>query len=717
MHLRVVVTRVDPAHWRIEYPGLGAAGAPRTVERAAAGVYPLIKPPSAVNWKGDDVADIGLRIASKQQRVGDVEAFGRHLFAVLLGDPIWNEAIQRGAGGVVAAIELCSTDLEFTRLPWEMMCGPGGFLAKDGVGLVRMAPAPGAAELKVTVRPRVLFVIGSELHDARIRAGAEYLGLLRRLKASGLPLESHILPRATSKRLEDALLRINPSIVHFICHGGTEASGAGYLQLVSEDKNRPFDKITASQLTALTAGIAPVVVLNACYSGAGGSDTASLALEVLLGGVPVVIGMSGRVADRACRLFTCRLYEALLSGQPIDRATAEARRDGMVHGADPYATVDWAMPALFLRDLTRLEVDAAEIGVLKQRSQRARQYRQITDPAVLCGRTDCLHAFQSLLEGADADRPRVLVLKVVERHASVTNPQYGKTRLLEEMAADAALRGHVPCLVTFPKDQAPKSPWSLAWKIIAAALDSRPRFGLNENPVYELSKLSELLHDSVPNPPVAPPVQQQLNFHPLAGLTDPSQIHAAVAGAALKVDFEALASEARAAKGASPELKLVILIDDVHLCGAAGKDMVENWASGSGLLGRSNDPIPLVISYSAVAEKEVYEADVEAIKLFIEQRPSVFLNADLKAFPSPLEDELPYQQLFLARKLVVGDVQPDQRTGFFTLFHEYVRGVPSRFDSRPDNDAVGSLIKAGKLMKVLEEADDDKILKQLSGGN
>src|ERR1700760_573508 len=79
------------------------------------------------------------------------------------------------------------------------------------------------------------------------------------------------------------------------------------------------------------------------------SRSATRAAALVSAGVPMVVGMSGEVADSACRLFTRRFYEALLQGESVAAATAEGRRAGLT-GADPYHTVDWAFPSLLLSE-------------------------------------------------------------------------------------------------------------------------------------------------------------------------------------------------------------------------------------------------------------------------------------------------------------------------------------------------------------------------------
>ena len=730
MRLRVNVVRPDKAQptWTISYanPELGGIGT-ITVSSVGAAAYPIVKPAAPTpGWKQKTVADAAINVAAKQVNAGEVEAFGSHLFEVLLGAPV---LARIPAGATLEAIEIACDDPEFSGLPWEMMWLGDDFAARKGVAIVRVVPSTDAAS-EILLSPKVLFVIGSDLNDARIRPGAEYLGLLRRLEQAGLAIESHLLARATPKRIQDTIDELKPSVVHFICHGG--GKGSGYLELISDENAKSFDRLTAQQLVGLTGGIPKALVMNACESGKPSLDSAALALSMALRGTPVVVGMAGRVADRACRLFTRRFYEALVTGDAIDAATAAARKEGMLFGANPATTVDWAMPTVFLRDRVRVRFDPAATATLKKRVTVAAPIRRLTDPGLVCGRGECLDAHRNLLDGRKSDRPRVLVLKVTERAASIQNPRYGKTRILEEIAARAALRGHVPCVVTFPSSsdviRAPKTPWELAKEIVKAVQTARSRFGFKEDVEHELFRLQRATANPAEIDQLSAPVRTQLQFHPLnPGDSEPP---AEVIAAALMADLESLAAEARSALDPLPDLKVLVLVDDVHACALGGRTLVQLWLTEYGL-GRvchtdaewaaGRGPVPVVLTYSAVTavKDQIYSADIDALKTHIEQRPTMFRTVDLKAFDAPLQDELPYQQFLLAQDPMLvlrADLSQDHRNKYLARLHQKIAGIPSRLSAGDENKEVRAVIEAGMDLDVLLVADDDKVLAQIQGG-
>jgi hypothetical protein len=62
-------------------------------------------------------------------------------------------------------IELSSSDPEFHRLPWEMARSAAGFLARQGVGFVRLVPS--AAAPRNAARPATAPAAATPARDAR----------------------------------------------------------------------------------------------------------------------------------------------------------------------------------------------------------------------------------------------------------------------------------------------------------------------------------------------------------------------------------------------------------------------------------------------------------------------------------------------------------------------------------------------------------------------
>ena len=183
--------------------------------------------------------------------------------------------------------------------------------------------------------------------------------------------------------------------VHFICHGETIDS-EGKLELADNENPRLSEWVGATRLlAALSAGgtiaLPQVAVLNACSSGTVSAFDAGtpLAVRFVRGGIPVVAGMAGPVADQACRLFTRGFYLALLRGGPFAQAAADGRRAALRHGSvDPDASADWALPVLFLSDAVHDDGFAiAPSPALQERERIAAEYGP---PTTRCSATATL---------------------------------------------------------------------------------------------------------------------------------------------------------------------------------------------------------------------------------------------------------------------------------------------------------------------------------------
>src|SRR4051794_19485198 len=221
--LEVTVTRADTKE---------LLGPPRTLQRVEHeryGAFPL--PPASEPAPALATAEtIGEAYRAIIDRRGDqVEVFGEYLFQTLLGPAIWAKIEQIGAPVVELALQWRGDQLELHRLHWEMMRGPDGFLAAGArfpTAITRVVAGTGELRPR-TLRapPRVLFVVGAAVNDPAIRPGAELMGVLRRVRASGRSIHSYVLERASPDRVRTAVRNFEPDVVHFIAHGGIDAQG------------------------------------------------------------------------------------------------------------------------------------------------------------------------------------------------------------------------------------------------------------------------------------------------------------------------------------------------------------------------------------------------------------------------------------------------------------------------------------------------------------
>src|ERR1035441_745507 len=446
--------------------------------------------------------------------------YGRYLFDVLLGEALWKEILDLAEGANQSLIELAlswkPTDGNLSRLHWEMMFDGSQFLAagrtrpdKKGnldVAITRVVPGSMGIAHPLSPCPRVLFAIGTSLTDSSIRPGAEIMGLLRDPGVEDR-ISPSVLENASPKLVEERIIRFLPEVVHFICHGNVDAkSGAGYIEIKANPSSEQTSFYAEQVWGWLRAGqVQPeIVVLSACESGTGRAlgpqAVAPLAAELTAQGAPVVVAMSGRVSDLACRLFTRTFSRALLSGETLVSATAKGRRAAIAEGEAPKRSVDWGFPVIYLSAQVDPEyapgtnVAAAKVGGLQA---RIRTY-QLRRTPVFCGRNEFFFAFRELF--SERNTGSVLAAYVVpEPELESVIEGYGRSRLLEELTIQAIRDGNVPCVVLGANEsnkswRPPKSPLDLALLIDEAMETARKSLGLEtgkDRPITWLKAFSQ----------------------------------------------------------------------------------------------------------------------------------------------------------------------------------------------------------------------------------
>lgn len=693
---------------------------------------------------------------------GDMKGFGRYLFATLIGDEWWaqlNEA-ARPQGRKELALAFDPEDHVMNRLPWEMMREGDHFLGGlSYVSMMRYVSGVGHDVEEIESPPRVLFVVGSKLTGDKtdaIRPSAEYLGLLRNLKFAGLGLRHQLLLEATPDKLAAAVRDFRPTVVHFICHGNIDENTGGVLVLL-DDKGEPqnlsaesifqhlvYERPRATPEAERETTRPQLVVLNACYTaGAGdlllddmnlqqaGQLTVPLAVELVRMGVPVVIGMGGRVADQACRLFTRRFYQALLedAGGDVVYSGAVGRRAGIIgSGDETQATVDWAMPVLFMAEgvkAGRLKVRVRDAG--PNWEQLASSY-EATYPA-FCGRLDVLQMYDLLM--ADAATQRLVlrggrdfrVVAVTSRDADSKGPgrpRYGRSWVLRELTAKAARDGHVPLLVDkhtlgTGKRWPPKNLDDLLYSFKIASQITADRLGAGE-PAWKWTDVLAGLRPDKPGdagkplPDDAPPDLKKIyNKNP----TQP-----VVVGVAVRLDLIAFLESVRGAlpAGERARCRMLLLVDDVHQMSSAAENLLDGILGKLGLLSGDAADIRVVFTHAEKATKPQTVA-VEAINdwLGTNNAEQVFLEK----FEQPLVSRLAYENFLFNWKdlnkktlrLVPRSDRPMVVELFFEQLATFVKEVPSNFEASAVTDLIIGSIQNEKLRPFRVASDDELYMK------
>lgn len=711
---------VDPAHGGFPLPPADEAPGARDLARDG------------------DPAAIAAVYSSIVARNGEaVERFGDYLFDTLLGTASWS-AIERAAEDAAAeslelALSWADDASELYRLNWEMMRSPAGFLAAGGAGgglpvaitrivAVEATRTPGP----VVAPPRVLFVVGAAMSDPAMRPGAELMGLLRRLKRSGRSIHSRVLERASPDSIRAAMEKFRPDVVHFICHGGVDRDGRGFLELTTDEEGDETRRYAEQLLEfmRLGSGLPKIVVLSACHTAdsnggrpvlAGPDRAAPLAAQLIRGGVPVVLGMAGRVSDRASRLFTRGFGEALAGGEPLVRATAEARRIGFADGAAaPHRSVDWGFPAVFLAS----GVDPGYQPVQVEPGDAAAQLEgliigyDLERRPVFCGRERFFEALDEILAGPGRPAPERRVLAI---YVNSTEGECGRTRLLRELAIQALRDGHLPVLALPRAGDGSDPPCTLedlgrAVADAIARMRSSSVLGL-DMPPGQLGLLSGLAAEqALADPGIDPEIAFQLRSHR-------RWVPAAVRRA-IQLDLEALLEDARDAYELfrGEHTQIVLLLGDVETYATGLHDLFEGGVlSGNGVGARAR-PIPVVMTFSTGHAKDAVLRDVAE-----ERWTRRWLNAmPLRPFEANGEDLLAYELVLLHPYKNLGDEVSGKAWAFddeapAAVRDKYVGSFRRRLKGLPENlgsDVFYTIVEFAMDERFIVSADDEDLVRR-----
>jgi hypothetical protein len=429
-----------------------------------------------------------------------------------------------------------------------------------------------------------------------------------------------------------------------------------------------------------------VVVLNACFTGAPGERREGymgFAAELVVGGVPVAIGMTGEVADAACREFTRACYQALITGKSIPAATAGARLAAMLQYGDFRTDVDWGRPVLYMAQgvAPSFQVDHARQALVVASSR----YRTQDASEVLCDRLGAMAAYQDLRRHAcrDGDHVVLSIEDSREQDAAGTAAgslvyRVGKTLLLQEIASRAVFDGLIPCLLSFHRQNNPP-PNLLAFAMtLAERLDEvRDYYGLApsiRSRAYEVAfgMLGMPAHfdpDDVGSYQSRKADAYDGVFED-SSLVDPKEGRRRLILDAIKTDLEGLLRDVRTRV---PEAdRTLILVDNLHELEDLAPILIRcvtEW----GLGGRAA-PAPLIVSY--VTRGEIGAKIQEEIK----KKSKFFRRETLQPFRERVESRLAYTQFLLTRDppyvINARGEKKDKVEEYFGEIHRAIRGIP-----------------------------------------
>jgi formylglycine-generating enzyme required for sulfatase activity len=197
----------------------------------------------------------------------------------------------------------------------------------------------------------------------RLAVDEEYRAIEQRIRLArhreGFQLISS--PAARRSDVQDALLEHLPQIVHFACHGNSQAD-----TLLLGDGRR-VDAVSAEALASMFEVLGDslvLVVFNACF--------ASMQASVICRSAQLAIGMRDRIEDASAIAFASALYGALAYGRSV--------QDAFTLGIAALGADQRHVPELF----TRPGCDAGDVYLARPRRTRM-PFALLLGVAAVCG--------------------------------------------------------------------------------------------------------------------------------------------------------------------------------------------------------------------------------------------------------------------------------------------------------------------------------------------
>lgn len=701
----------------------------------------------------------------ERQASSDIGAFGLYLFNTLIGETAWKKiqkaAEDHNANFIELALSWDAREKDLHRLYWEAMASPQGPLAAERVAISRLITDAVMPVRVIQLPLRLLFVVGKSLSDPDLKPGAEFFGLIRQIQCSDRSrcVNSRIVQNGTPQDIKNAVGEFQPDIVHFICHGELDGLGQAYLSLPPDPK-KPDEVEVAKQSNGLVRRSADaivdliriegnlpaperlpaIVVLSACYTGSstgssmGGPVVGSFAAQIVRQGVPVVVAMSGRISDDACRLFTRTFGEALITGTPLVKATAAARR--AVFSAGTPRTVDWALPGLFLAGSVEEDYSPtpSDEGDAERTLQQRIAHYDVERPPVLCSREEFFAIYDQMTSPQTASIQRPMVLLAYGERDD------GRTRLIQEMTIKALKDGCFPILVGSDKNLETLTTVEglriNLWKALRTAADA---FGL------ELPENSKLIFLLAANQKSAEALEKAFEEWKSLTALDGSPnialeraIYAAIVAELKNINVERITGKAlqlallgdivslRASAQASGSSEVskalgrpILLLDNVHDYDKKILNDFFNEVLGKYGIGKQGQPIPVVMAASSQGpSKDILEPVIEKSRI----RPWL-KSLPLRPFDLDGEDLLCYERVLLhpyegaplpkvSRRswIVAPDLGEEDRRKLEDRYRDYLDAKPSSLVSR-DLYIVAGISRDDGLIKL---ADDEELLKKVN---
>ena len=315
-----------------------------------------------LRWYLEDYlrAPFGVWEGRGPQIKGRLAGWGESVFAAVFSSGPTREA-YRWARDHHLELVFRSAEPTWLGLPWELM--------RDGVGPTALRLAGVNRALPVADLPSTAAIPGGRLRVLMVisrPAGVGDVGyrmiarpLLERLAAVHSEVDLVVLRPPTLDTLREVLAGAREAgepfhVVHFDGHGALPGGHEGLLIL--ERRMGGPHPVSASKMAVVLkdAGV-PVVVLNACQSGAVGTELgASVATALIREGATSVVAMAYNVHTIAAAEFMAVFYEHLFAGNTISTAVTAGRkrlfeRPGRPSPRGELPLADWLVPVHYMR--------------------------------------------------------------------------------------------------------------------------------------------------------------------------------------------------------------------------------------------------------------------------------------------------------------------------------------------------------------------------------
>ena len=655
------------------------------------------------------VADTYRRIAEESQQPSDAELFGRYLFDCLIGPAVWATIKDTASGNEATTVEIAlsfaSSSRDLHRFTWEAMASPEGLLlaglSATAVIITRLAGSESVhLPPSVANRPvRILFVVGGSYADPLTHVGWEHLELIRHHGSPGnVDFDWRFVDNASLEQVDHLMQSFQPDVVHIVSHASYHPDGPASIMLRQDDGQ--IVAVGAEQLLALISMAhrpLPVMVLSLCSGSRGAigrisgvGEIAGFATMLVDGGVPVVVATGGAIADLTSRLFTRYFASAIQQGLPVLPCLASAFRAAFADVGLYMLRPTW--PMLFISTAVDPAFSLQAERAVRPEIETAIGYLKLDRVPIFCGRDSLIARFEETLE---PDGPAVLLIFTREATAGL-----GRTRLLEEFAFKAILRGDVPVLLrSTPDDQSGGNFSEVGDALVDAIRRTRRAFGLGADPNSQLMLLRRYGTSGIEDRGLDDFIRSELD--------SAQEISTEAIRRAMELDLAALAEDTQRQHNYVRDAagRVVVLIDDVQRFSSAVGTLLQ-LLDRSGLGGTDHHvPVVIMMSLGGLTGNELQRYVNGS---FNERWLRV---AELAPFSqTDREDMLACELVWLhpfrtsqPQQMLVNHNDPESFERLAALCRDTLKGLPAALVG----DRFELLTQVGLRFDLLRSADDD----------